>query len=688
MSDPLVLKISADTNDLKKSLNQVVEQLKKTNTQVQTSTKTSSLAFASFIGSIGSAAVTKAFSVLSNGIKSFVGSLDESINLAKIQEKSINDLNQSFVKTGIFSKEASEDFQKFASSLQNASTIGDEVILKNAAIIQSLGQLDSQGLKRATQAAADLAAGLGKSFETTSQLIGKVASGNTAALAKLGIQFDATGDKSKDLNTALTLIEQRFGGRAAGELLTYDGTVKAIGNTFGDLRELIGGVVTGNSTLRGSFQGVNVILQAAQEFIKKNTVAIQEFISSGIRGLVGSIPIAATGINLLIDTFTGLSVVFDGIKFVINETIRGFVLLAQGAVDIASSVESVFGVSSDVINGAKESLASLNETLAITSEGFIKDAAGTIEANRQKKAAISDFAAFAEQALNENIARAEAQSQAEINILREQESQLNALRIENEEAERIRKEQAFLTEKETKLAYIRDILGAEEALKLEADLNKLTSEKKTNDALLLLNASYTKARKDDIFTFQKFETLSQKEKIANVKSTLGSISSLQSSSSKELFAIGKAAALATATIDGFAAVQKALSSAPPPFNFALAALVGVATGANIAKIAASQPPTGAFNGALVEGGSMFSDTQPFMLSKGEVVAPRRDFDDVVEGTARQRGFVKRDEVENGANGSINISIQGDFIGEEGYVNNLIEKIRDAVQFRNADLGVA
>jgi len=71
----------------------------------------------------------------------------------------------------------------------------------------------------------------------------------------------------------------------------------------------------------------------------------------------------------------------------------------------------------------------------------------------------------------------------------------------------------------------------------------------------------------------------------NLQSSFSTIATLQESSSKELQAIGKAAAIANATIDGYAAVQKALASAPPPFNFAIAALVGVAAAANVAKIA-------------------------------------------------------------------------------------------------------
>jgi hypothetical protein len=65
----------------------------------------------------------------------------------------------------------------------------------------------------------------------------------------------------------------------------------------------------------------------------------------------------------------------------------------------------------------------------------------------------------------------------------------------------------------------------------------------------------------------------------------GNLATLSDSSNKTLHAIGKAAAIAQATIDGILAVQKALASAPPPFNYALAAAAGVAAAVNVAKIA-------------------------------------------------------------------------------------------------------
>lgn len=72
------------------------------------------------------------------------------------------------------------------------------------------------------------------------------------------------------------------------------------------------------------------------------------------------------------------------------------------------------------------------------------------------------------------------------------------------------------------------------------------------------------------------------------ESTLNFISTLSTSKNRELRAIGKVAAIAMAKINTSEAITKALASAPPPFNFVLAAAVGAAGAAQIANIVGVQ----------------------------------------------------------------------------------------------------
>lgn len=95
---------------------------------------------------------------------------------------------------------------------------------------------------------------------------------------------------------------------------------------------------------------------------------------------------------------------------------------------------------------------------------------------------------------------------------------------------------------------------------------------------------------------------------ANFYSTMGFISSLSTAKNKELAAIGKAAAISQATIDTYAAANKALASASPPYNYILAALTVAAGLANVAKISGVK---------LAEGGVVMPTSGGTLATIGE-----------------------------------------------------------------------
>jgi hypothetical protein len=150
----------------------------------------------------------------------------------------------------------------------------------------------------------------------------------------------------------------------------------------------------------------------------------------------------------------------------------------------------------------------------------------------------------------------------------------------------------------------------------------------------------------------------------------------------------KAIQVAQAIRNTYEGATLALKTYPPPFN-AIAAASTVALGlSTVAKI------TGANQGALVTGGEVGKDTNPFLLSKGEIVAPAKSYDNVVEGEIRARGFVKGDE--NQATNALleqilgklqtpSIVVNSDFLTDDNSINKLADKLREAVQFRGAEL---
>ncbi len=170
---------------------------------------------------------------------------------------------------------------------------------------------------------------------------------------------------------------------------------------------------------------------------------------------------------------------------------------------------------------------------------------------------------------------------------------------------------------------------------------ELANSNKRKGANKSENDEKKKGNKDFYDFTLKAEELNGRQRVQRLSQTLGAISTLQSQKNKELFFIGKAAAIAQATVDGVLAVQKALTAAPPPFNFALAALVGVATAANVASIASAKPPAAQTGGILDPNGSNVSgDFQAFRGNSREAIltqAQQRRFVELAEGAEPQGG---------------------------------------------------
>lgn len=137
--------------------------------------------------------------------------------------------------------------------------------------------------------------------------------------------------------------------------------------------------------------------------------------------------------------------------------------------------------------------------------------------------------------------------------------------------------------------------GLEKRLKNEQDVHK--KKKLWEQKMQLLEKKEKLVRdkfeKEEQEKKDKAEEERQKQRLANLRGTLGTISTLTQSNNKTLVAIGKAAALAQIAIEAPIGISRALASAPPPANFALAALVGVAFAAQAASVAGV---------ALAEGG--------------------------------------------------------------------------------------
>lgn len=689
MSDGIVIKISGDPKDLEKAVKDVKKLFGQIGDDAKQGSGVATAAWGSFIGNFASQVALGAIGAVKDALGAVFDKFKGGVGDAMEAEKSVQKFNLALANTGTFSTKASQDFQDFADQLEKTANISEEATLQAGALLQSYANLDSQGLKRATQAAADLSAVLGGDLESNAKLLGKAADGNVEALQKLGITVENTGNKAKDFETALKQVEQKFGGSAVQSINTFSGAVDSAGNSFDDLFKAAGEGVTTTPELKGAFQGISVVFQDLTELIKENKGAIQDFVAGGVDLFIDGVGLAGKSVAVFFELKQGFSDFFAFLGDAFLAGIQSFQEFGLGVSETVLKVKEFFGANTD---GTQQAIQEYKNQIQALQEVRNEDLARVNEENNltdQRVAKINEFTDTAVAKIREKVEAARLAGEEEnANFFLQRSAQAEAsAALDAQELERIRAYQSQV------LAEAQGTLAKSTIDEVQNQTQKLINEGKYTEAKRVLAKTQEQIAKDSIFAVRKFEDLTNKEKVANLKDTFGQIASLQASGSKELFAIGKGAAIATATIDGIAAVQKALSAAPPPFNFALAALVGVAQASNLAKIASAAPPSvGMMEGGVLSGGMKGVDSIPVMGQPGEIYAPPESFDDVVEGTARQRGFVRGDE-NAGVIEAINRltsliesrpTIQvGTLIADDNGINELAGRLRDAVQFRGA-----
>lgn len=185
-------------------------------------------------------------------------------------------------------------------------------------------------------------------------------------------------------------------------------------------------------------------------------------------------------------------------------------------------------------------------------------------------------------------------------------------------------------------AEVQDLLARNQALmdeafirsQMGAILNPIMDQQREIDAKALLYAELDRLRNEDLIREGAYQQARaalwvkyNEMKLANTADFFGTLASITSKGHGAVAAISKAAAVAEATIQGYLAVQKALASLPPPWNFAAAAAVAVKTGAQVAGILSTNVGSFATGGQfMVQGrGGVDQNNINMNVSRGERV---------------------------------------------------------------------
>lgn len=597
MAEKIEFDLRVGANELKKAISDATTGSKKLGDTISTA-----------LGVVGGNLATKAFTALGSAIGSTAGFLRDSVRAAQEQENALNRLGQSLRTTGEFSQGAIEDFADFATQLQRTSIFGDEVVLSQIALAKSFGATNDQA-KQLVQAAANLSATFGTDINTNVRNLGKTFSGLTGELGELVPELKLLGAEALRSGEGIRFINERFSGAAAADLNTFSGATKSLSNAFGDLQEEIGFFITQSESL-------GFVINTGKGLIEEITEAIKEYRTEQQR---------SNGTLVETDvTLTGLTEKYAQVRDEIEKYQQ--VIDADKQKDL---LESLFSFDNAPL--ARERVQSLSIELAKLQSQIDSAAEKVSQAETTKPKRQDERLSIQE--LN-RIRQFEAQKtliaeQAEVDR-QDFQAQLANVGIENEfakqeaEIQRILEFETQKRELQFRLAEEKAALIENESLR-EAELAKIGKERElefnriANKAILEEEKIRLKKQQDSIFAFRRYEDQTNKERIQNLQSTLSTIATLSDSGNRTIAAIGKASAISTATIDGFVAVNKALASAPPPINYGLAAAVGAATAANVAKIAGVN-----FQDGGIVGASNGRDNQLAAIRTGEMVLNAED----------------------------------------------------------------
>ena len=129
--------------------------------------------------------------------------------------------------------------EQFIASMQFTAAVSDSELRPALAnLVRGTGNLtDAQTLLKLS---LDISAATGKDLATVTQAMGRAATGNVGALARMGIPLDENTKKSKDFNKIVEQLTRTFGGASATAVASFDGRMRQLKIGLDEAVESIG----------------------------------------------------------------------------------------------------------------------------------------------------------------------------------------------------------------------------------------------------------------------------------------------------------------------------------------------------------------------------------------------------------------------------------------------------------------
>ncbi len=447
------------------------------------------------------------------------------------QEIATNALTQAMINNGVYSKALKDDYLAQAAAIQKVTLFGDEQVIGAQAAIQAqIGE--GKVTKELTMAVADLAQAKKMDLVSAAELVAKTLGSSNNMLARQGVQFDNNTRGAERLTAVTEALNQKFGGQATAATSGY-GAIKQLSNAVSDVLETFGEKLLPVLSL-----AARTMKEYAEE-TKNSSPAMDVFVS-------GMTVMAEAANNLV-----------SKLRIVETYIIGNFF----GAIEAGGQM--LAGEFTLAMKTLEDRGKEMHEELARQSAEY-----------EARQSAIANAASDTKKAIL-------LKEEQDLMTSLENKKNMKQVMLEEESAKILADNQLVL---DTQAAHNE----MERAQKSGNDTTKLTAQAAVQEAILKSHATHTQklAAQQELFRIHELQRdqAAALAKEAGTKEALSTIAGLQKSSNQALAIAGKAAALTQIAIDTPKAIASALANVPYPFNFAAAAGVGIAMGAQAAQV--------------------------------------------------------------------------------------------------------
>lgn len=656
MSD-LKITIGAKIDDYLSKLKTMRKQNEALRDELTSIGKGASVAFAGFGGAIALAVRQAAkFEAIETQFEVLTGSVENA-------KRAVKDLSD-------FSAGTPFDFPSIAKAGQQLLGFG----------------FSADQLKPRLQEIGDVAAAIGKPIDEVGFIFGQVAAAGKLtgerllqfqeraipigpALAKtMGVAEESIKDLVSQGKIDFESFQKAFqslsqeGGFAFGGLekqsKTLNGGLSTLGDNFSLLaadlgREFLPHVKAAVTQLTSFIQ----VMRDNKDIVK--TAAVVLSLGTAIAGVTAGMAFSVLGFLKLKNAISAAQIALQGMTF----TLKGFLgatgvgLLLVLLSDLAVNWEVRFKQMRAIFAGFANNVSQLSEGLGATLKGaFTLDTDLISQGITQVKEAFSGAGteiseSFKQIAIDQEMSnQLESAAETRRDHQRQEIEELNQHLITKEEVEKAHQERmtelrAELRELEVEERLTRDQRLEELELEHRTRMLELSNANRDLDKKVEFEIEEEKTKK--LIAENRLRLKDEKQygkELAAAKaffrsteyeatgSFLDTLTTLTRSRNRKLFEIGKAASIARAVVNVAEGVTKTLSHYPYPLSTALA---GAQFAAGAVQLEAIRSQKFAFGG-LVEGGIPGMDSVPAILQSGELVAPRKNFDEVVNAVARDR----------------------------------------------------